>query len=199
MNGCARQATSWLPPHAITPWPISPGARHSSAACPPGPRVPRGPRWPHQHPSGRALWWLAPHQAPTPSPAGAPAARATHAGPAPRPPELAGPYFTGRSLPLPPAYKKGRRPSSPHPNLLQPLTPPRSLALLLPNRRLHAVRHRPFCHHQPPSLLTPNLQDRGVLEEEHEEECDRETEPEDQQHEPELPEGFEDGKSNLTL
>ena len=41
--------------------------------------------------------------------------------------------------------------------------------------------------------------DRGLPEEEPEEEFDREPEPEDQYREPELPEGFEDGKSNLTL
>ena len=41
--------------------------------------------------------------------------------------------------------------------------------------------------------------DRGLPEEDPEEELDHEPEPEDQQHEPELPEGFEDGKSNLTL
>uniref|UniRef100_K4A213 Uncharacterized protein n=1 Tax=Setaria italica TaxID=4555 RepID=K4A213_SETIT len=41
--------------------------------------------------------------------------------------------------------------------------------------------------------------DRGLLEEEPEEEFDREPEPEDQYREPEPPEGFEDGKSNLTL
>ena len=41
--------------------------------------------------------------------------------------------------------------------------------------------------------------DRGVPEEEREEEFDREPEPEDQYREQELPEGFENGKSNLTL
>ena len=40
--------------------------------------------------------------------------------------------------------------------------------------------------------------DRGVPEEEREEEFDREPEPEDQYREQELPEGFENGKSNLT-
>lgn len=41
--------------------------------------------------------------------------------------------------------------------------------------------------------------DRGVPEEKHEEEFDRELEPEDQHREQELPANYEDGKSNLTL
>nr|TKV93084.1 hypothetical protein SEVIR_9G203050v2 [Setaria viridis] len=41
--------------------------------------------------------------------------------------------------------------------------------------------------------------DRGVPDGEHEEEFDREPEPEDQYREQELPEGFENVKSNLIL
>nr|TKW22132.1 hypothetical protein SEVIR_4G208900v2 [Setaria viridis] len=50
-----------------------------------------------------------------------------------------------------------------------------------------------------PNFEIKHLENRGVPEEEREEEFDREPEPEDQYREQELPEGFENGKSNLTL
>nr|TKW40570.1 hypothetical protein SEVIR_1G254200v2 [Setaria viridis] len=71
---------------------------------------------------------------------------------------------------------------------LPPLpAPPKPLSPPPPGAPPQATAGTPF--------PVPPAQDRGVSEEE----FDREPEPEDQQREPELPEGFEDGKSNLTL
>nr|TKW19438.1 hypothetical protein SEVIR_4G019600v2 [Setaria viridis] len=112
----------------------------------------------------------------------------------------------GKSQPpsLPPAappltaYKRGHaRPSAPPP----PPLARRRLSLASPCARLPPPlvaaapswtdRRRPFPHRRRPRSWS--------TEEEREEEFDREPEPEDQYREQELPEGFENGKSNLTL
>nr|TKW28181.1 hypothetical protein SEVIR_3G317900v2 [Setaria viridis] len=112
------------------------------------------------------------------------------------------------------AYKKGEgdTPNSP-PNLPpKPLAPPslspstarsvaltRSAALTCALPPPYPLLDAPFPIIKSPRSAPPPPKNRGVPEEEHEEEFDREPELEDQHREQELQEGFEDNKSNLTL
>nr|TKW26248.1 LOW QUALITY PROTEIN: hypothetical protein SEVIR_3G175400v2 [Setaria viridis] len=136
---------------------------------------------------------------PEPDPTTPPTAPLHHAiGRESRPP-LMSPIV---ARPFPPAIK-GPRPAVPrhHLTLTSQLAAPYFPYATVPARRRKANHRRLPVHRRHPSPMTirPSSTDRGVLEEEHEDEFYHKPEPEDQHRKQELPEGFEDGKSNLTL
>nr|TKV94976.1 hypothetical protein SEVIR_9G331400v2 [Setaria viridis] len=111
---------------------------------------------------------------------------------------------TTTSAPLP--TTAAARPPPPHAP-----PPSRRRCLPIPHRRpspLFPITSRPraskFHENTPPTYFpftfsVRSSTDRGVPEEEHKEEFDCELELEDQYREQELPKGFENDKSNLTL